>query len=154
MTNELYDLGYMDLSGKIELLEKALRELGAVVVDVRHSPRSRNPVWNKGALKERFGAAYVHIPNLGNRNYDAADQPIEYVNLADGLVEMSRIMLIQDKPVIVMCGCWDREHCHRLGIVQAYAEKFSGVASISLSKKAIEEIATRNEPKQKGLFDE
>lgn len=153
MSNNLYDIGYMDLSGKIELLEKVVKELGAVIVDARHMPRSRNPVWNKGAMKERFGAAYVHLANLGNRNYDADDKSIEYVDLAAGLVEISRIMLIQDKPVIVLCGCWDRAHCHRLGIVEAYAEKFSGVPSIHLTKKLVEEIATKHEPKQKGLFD-
>src|SRR5207237_906275 len=41
----------------------------ALLVDVRFSPRSRAPHWSGSALARRFGADYLHLPALGNRNY-------------------------------------------------------------------------------------
>lgn len=141
---EVYDVGYMTIKDPA-LLHKAIVELGAVLVDVRFSPRSRDPDWNIGKLKELYGDRYLHLKELGNENYRGG--PIKIVDLPKGV---NRLIAI-GKPIVLMCGCWKRDECHRHYIVKWLDE--AGIAtSTALDLKAVKEIATRREPKQAVLF--
>lgn len=105
MTTEVYTFGYA--GKKIEELQRIVQELDAIVFDVRFSPRSRNPAWNKENLETVLGPRYRHVRALGNRNYRGG--PIEIVDMAAGIQEI----LNAPFSVVLMCVCSDPQVCHR-----------------------------------------
>ena len=108
MTKKVYTFGY---SGKDTAdLDRLVDDLGAVVFDVRFSPRSRNPHWNRRALEALLGDRYRHVRALGNANYRGG--PIEIVDLEEGV----RTIQASPQPVILMCVCKDPRICHRTTI--------------------------------------
>jgi uncharacterized protein (DUF488 family) len=115
----LYTLGYQ--GSKIEHVAEYTRRLEAVLFDVRLSPRSRNPVWSKKRLTERFGDQYRHLGELGNINY-RGDGPIQLRDEEAGMEELREAL--QDRPVILLCGCWDLEECHRKVIAEKAVDLF------------------------------
>ena len=144
----LYDLGYQEVT-KLETIEKVVKALGAVLVDVRFSPASRNASFRKEYLQKKLGSGYLHVPDLGNSNYRGGE--IKFVNIDAGANKI--IEILKNRPVILMCACWKRTECHRLGIVNFMQEMY-GVPSIPLTKALSKEIVDQNNPTQFGLFDE
>jgi len=55
----IYTLGY--LGWEVDEVEREVRRLGALLVDVRLRPLSRNPAFTAKRLAERFGARYLWI---------------------------------------------------------------------------------------------
>jgi uncharacterized protein (DUF488 family) len=107
MPNTLYTLGYTGNS--IDHL-KALVEQGAVILDIRMSPRSRVPQWNQGNLLRVLSSAYKWQPALGNRNYKNGG-PIEISEPELGLWILKTSL--SHKPVILLYACPNVETCHR-----------------------------------------
>jgi uncharacterized protein (DUF488 family) len=146
---KLYDLGYQSIKSSI-LLTNLAKKLGAVVCDIRFSPHSRDMQWEALELGRKLGALYHPIPDLGNRNYKG-DQ-IEIANLDYGLSIVHNILV--KHPVILMCGCWDRNTCHRKVVADRFVERI-GIASIPLAYTDVRNILKEDEPpsyKQEGLF--
>jgi len=118
MLHTLYTFGY---SGRTpHELQTLAEKLNAVVVDIRFSPRSRIPDWSGGRLQNLLGDRYRHLPSLGNRNY--RDGPVEFVDLAAGVVEVGE--LLRQRPVILLCACADVQRCHRLPAAEAIATRY------------------------------
>jgi len=116
MEHQLFDLGYQTIKD-VDLLVQVAGILDAVVLDVRISPRSRNPMWNKAVLQRKLVERYVHVPALGNINYRDWNAPVEIKDLAEGLKHIE--LYLQSNPVILLCACSERDSCHRMTIVQA-----------------------------------
>lgn len=111
--NVCYTLGYI-LIEPAELLRLAT-ELNAVVVDVRLSPRSRNPEWNGGRVAALLPPGrYRHEPRLGNLNYKGG--PIKIRDLRAGTTTVLSILARQR--AILLCVCADGETCHRAVIAK------------------------------------
>lgn len=126
--NALYDLGYIGC--KLPDLKAAVEATGATLLDIRFSPYSRNPIWNKNNLVEVFGEQYVHCRSLGNENYKMPGmENVKFVDLLKGIFFLCG--LLQKSPVIVMCACIDVNQCHRLLAVKEY-EKYTGQSSIHI----------------------
>lgn len=106
MTRKIYTIGYT--GKKIEEIKKIVDDLGAVLVDVRFSARSRAPMWNKGNLEKVFGQKYMHLPEWGNANYKSGGD-IAIVNFERGRLTIDKLAA----PVVLMCACKDVETCHR-----------------------------------------
>jgi uncharacterized protein (DUF488 family) len=105
MTRQVYTLGY---SGrKLDEVKAFVDEKQAILFDIRYSPRSRNPTWNEGNLRQALGARYKHIRALGNANYRGNSVRIQ--DFDTGLQAITR----SGRPVILMCACKEYEHCHR-----------------------------------------
>jgi uncharacterized protein (DUF488 family) len=118
MMHQLYTFGY---SGRLPHELRALVDhLDAIVVDIRFSPRSRNPHWTAGRLTSLLGERYRHLAVLGNRNYKGG--PIEFVDLEEGVVKVGE--LLREQPVILLCVCADVERCHRLPAAEAIAARY------------------------------
>jgi hypothetical protein len=115
----LYTIGY---SGwKPEQLKAAVGERGALLWDIRYSPRSRAPQWRREALRELLGTRYEHVPALGNRNYNN-DGPIV---LAAPEACLNRAELaVRRGPLILMCGCKEHGECHRKTAAEFLADRF------------------------------
>jgi len=104
----IYTVGY---SGRTPAeLATLVDQLGAVLVDIRYSPRSRDPRWAKSNVQKLVGA-YLHLRSLGNVNYRVPGAPAQLADLAAG-AEVLRPILEQ-QPVILMCACRDVHSCHR-----------------------------------------
>ena len=66
MSGRLYTVGYATWT--LEQLTRQIGELGAMLLDIRYSPNSRQPQWRKRNLVAHLGDAYVHVQSLGNVN--------------------------------------------------------------------------------------
>lgn len=105
----LYTLGYSGWSP--ESLKAQLDALGAALWDIRMSPWSKTPDWQGAALQGLLGAAYAHVRDLGNKNYNT-DRAIEL--LCPERVVARANALLQLRPLVLLCGCRDHHICHRL----------------------------------------
>lgn len=115
MTNPLYTYGYIGNRDALKDL-KRYAEAGCLIADIRMAPYSQRPDFRQGHLKKELGAAYLHLPALGNLNYQrAGKEPIQINDLSNGLHSLDA--LLQHQPVVILCGCKDHETCHR-NIVQ------------------------------------
>jgi len=105
--HRLYLVGYT--GKKPEDLHRRVTELGAVLVDARYRPFSRNARWNKSNLEQMFGASYMHLEAWGNLNYKSGF-PIQIADYDAGLKVVLR--LLKQKPVVLMCVCKNLSLCH------------------------------------------
>ncbi len=105
-----YTYGYR--GGDQDLLERCVGALGLVILDIRHLPTSRNPIWRKEALEKRFGDQYRHIPELGNELRQTGR--IRLLDLAAGLERVESF----GRPLL-MCCCAEPAGCHRTLVARA-----------------------------------
>ncbi len=133
---ELYDLGYQNIKSHQTLVEVACI-LDAVVLDIRASPRSRDPRWNKRSLMTHLVERYVHVADLGNINYRDWSAPIVIANIERGLDHIRHYL--ETNSVILLCACHSRDTCHRKVITDAF-QKETGIASIPLDLAACSRI--------------
>lgn len=138
----IYTLGYTGV--KVDKLHVWAQAHHATIVDVRISPRSRNPVWNKGRLSEALGATYVHLPELGNVNYKGG--PIQLKAPQVGTQKAQ--MLLQKGAILLMCVCKDWETCHR----NTAAALLSEASGQEIHHLTVEEINSYGDPEQPTLF--
>ena len=134
----LYTVGYTGLTPAALLA--AVTTLDAVVADIRIAPRSRNPVWNKKRLIEAWGLRYVHVGELGNRNYKGEfGEDTLLVDVETGVARIAA--LLEGQPVILMCACVDAASCHRSPAAEAVAA-LTGAEIVHLSAADIERLAS------------
>ena len=114
MTRTIYGLGY---SGrKLDDLVRLADELDALVVDVRFSPRSRNPEWSKKSLTSALGSSYHHLNDFGNRDFKG--DGIDIVNYERGKAWLETTR----KNIILMCVCKNPTTCHRSTLLKRLAD--------------------------------
>jgi uncharacterized protein (DUF488 family) len=87
-----------------------ISRIGALVVDVRFSARSRDSVWNASGLSRALGSNYVHLHEFGNANYKRSGQ-ILLANAEAGIERLES--LAHARPVVLLCACDRRQSCHR-----------------------------------------
>lgn len=107
----VYTFGYQGQQ-PYQLLQ-ALERMGAVLFDIRYSARSRIHCWNGDVLAKTFGERYRYVPELGNINYRGG--PIQIANLEKGIEKV----LLEERPVVLMCVCSDYGTCHRRVVAEA-----------------------------------
>lgn len=109
----IYTIGY---EGRSPLwLLSVLAEMDALVLDIRFSPHSRNPQWNKTFLLDIMDSRYRHLGEWGNRNYKGG--PIDIVDYEAGKRRL--LAALQEKSTIfILCVCKDYNRCHRRTIAE------------------------------------
>ena len=111
MINRIFATGY---SGKdINDLKPLVERLGAILVDIRFAPYSEVMFWRRVFLKTLLGNKYLHIANLGNRNFKEREN-ISIQNLSLGL----ETLLSLNTNSILFCACAEAEKCHRRVITE------------------------------------
>ena len=106
--NPVYSFGYT--GRQLSTLQESIGKSNALLLDIRFSPRSRVPMWNRRNLEMTFGDRYLWVGNLlGNSMYRT--NSIAIVDMARGLELISRIAAKQ--PVALMCVCASPIGCHR-----------------------------------------
>src|SRR5215203_3440626 len=104
----VFGFGY---SGKTphDLLAVA-EDLGATVLDIRFSPRSRRPEWSRKRLSQLLGPRYIHVPQFGNVNFKGG--PVQISDPEGGLAAFDAT----SGAVILVCICADSSTCHRSNV--------------------------------------
>jgi hypothetical protein len=111
MINRIFATGYQ---GKdINDLKPLVERLDAILVDIRFAPYSEVIIWRRVYLKTLLGAKYLHIANLGNRNFKDRES-ISIQNLNLGI----ETLLNLNTNSILFCVCAETENCHRRVIVE------------------------------------
>lgn len=111
-----YSAGYSTLS--FEAFCGFVERERLVVADVRFRPfSSRNPTWNRNALRRRLGDRYASIPELGNVNYKGGPIVLQYE--VRGLEKLRD--LLHESSVVVLCVCVDPAICHRTVVLNRLA---------------------------------
>jgi hypothetical protein len=116
----IYTSGYL-AGWTPETLKTTCEELGALLLDIRYSPHSRRPEWDRAALRNLFGQVrYRHEPALGNRNYNNGKE----IALAapEHAVDRLRVAL-KYTPVVLLCACREATACHRSVAAAFLAER-------------------------------
>jgi uncharacterized protein (DUF488 family) len=108
MTLRIYTIGYAGWAPAA--LRDHVLALGATLVDVRIAPTSKSPQWRKEALAALMGAAYRHLPALGNRNAFTGG-PVALNDPERAIQPIAA--LLERGPVVLLCGCADPQRCHR-----------------------------------------
>lgn len=109
---ELTSLGYTEPDAQAKL-DAFMSRPGAILVDIRLSPRSRwKPEFNQRALIAKYGSQYKHCRELGNLNYNNREQGIKLADPERGVARV--IELLQSgHSVMLLCACKHYEQCHR-----------------------------------------
>ena len=111
MINRIFATG---CAGKdINDLKPLVESLGAILVDIRFVPDSEVIFWRQIYLKILLGRKYLHIANLGNREFKNAGK-ISIQNLHLGI----ETLLSLNTNLILFCVCAERKNCHRLLIAE------------------------------------
>jgi hypothetical protein len=126
----VFTIGYAAKGVTPARLKATCTRLGAVVVDVRYSPKSwHRPEWSRRQLGEVLGDSYRHCPALGNANYRKLDAPIRLADPAKGAREVADILVHQ--PVILLCACFAPTVCHR-SVASSLIHKLYGAPVVHL----------------------
>ena len=129
--NTLYTLGYT--GAKPDSILKFLIAHNAMLVDTRYAPFSRAPIWQKRALMDFMKDRYVHMVELGNKNYKG--QLGEGIMIADmdrGTLDLLKIL--KKQPAVLLCACPDYHTCHRTTVADEMADRYSvNVVHLSLT---------------------
>lgn len=108
---QIYTAGYQGRN--LPDLAASIKFLDALLVDIRLHASSPNPVWTKPSLVKTFGAAYLHLPELGNINYKTGG-PIHIASMQDGLMKMfDAIRAGGFGAAVMLCACKEVDRCHR-----------------------------------------
>jgi len=114
----IYTFGYN--SNSLQYFEAKVKELDAIVVDVRFNPNSFSPFWTRKNLEKCF-SSYKHVPSLGNKKYKEKGV-MEIVDLNSGCEEVISMMELGFN-CILLCACLNLEECHRKIIAEEISKK-------------------------------
>lgn len=123
MTHRIYTLGYEGSSP--DDIRRYVKELHAVLVDIRMSPHSRAAMWEGKALSWYVGGAnYMHLVVLGNENYRHPELGIKLHNPQAGVRALEPVL--RRRSIILLCACANLETCHRK-VAAEYLHQVLGV---------------------------
>lgn len=123
----LYTYGY--LGGSLEDLCR-WAGVGAVILDTRLVPTSRNPLFRRGHLQRVIGSSYVSEQALGNINFKTGG-PIVLKDWDTGWATLQQ--LLDSGPVILLCACRDAAVCHRSTVAAMAQEERPELRVVHLS---------------------
>jgi uncharacterized protein (DUF488 family) len=149
----IYTLGYGSV--KPDDLHHWLATEDGLFVDVRLSPRSRDPHWRKETLQAQLGDRYVHLPEFGNRNYKAGDgAPVILADPANGLHRYRQLAARWPaRKLVLVCACWSWAHCHRRDAALVVAEALGETESAIKHLGAVDVRRPPPPPAQRSMFE-
>ena len=130
MINRIFATGYQ--SKDINDLKPLVDRLGAILVDIRFAPYSQVMFWRQVYLKTLLGKKYLHISNLGNREFKENNK-ILIQNLNLGI----ETLLSLNTNSILFCVCAEQKNCHRHVIVQELQKRSIETTEITNWKNTI-----------------
>ena len=118
--NTIHTLGYA--AWTTDQLQALVEEENALLADVRLSPKSGKAGFSKHELAGLLGQRYVHVPAMGNANYQGG--PIQIKDFDCGVQQLRRVFVERKvEALILMCGCQNAQTCHRRTVAERLAKK-------------------------------
>lgn len=105
----IYTLGYLNFLSSD--FQKIVKDKDAYIVDIRFSNYSFMPFWTGNYLLRNFNNRYVHLKELGNKNYKNENLKIEIFDAENGIKRIKK--LLERNDIILCCSCRDYSSCHR-----------------------------------------
>ena len=137
--NQLYTLGYQDGNITPRMLDAWLKMNDTLLVDIRWKPYAKNQAWTQQYLHKHFGTRYLWLgSDLGNTNYMKTRGDAIYIHDLDAGIK-DLIHILEDKPCVIMCACWEFQTCHRKTISHHLAAKHD-IEAIHLTGKDIKSL--------------
>ena len=127
----VWHVGYRD-GWTLAALAERVKQLDAVLVDVRRSAGPPQSAWSAARFAEALGERYRWLPALGNRNYRDPAAPIVLADEVKGMQQLQR--LLRRHVVVVMCACADYESCHRRVVIGKLRRHFGRLAVKALER--------------------
>ena len=122
--HKLHSIGYLNPNALDQLQE--LVSQGAAILDIRLIAGSRyRPQFSSKRLRERFGAAYLRAPELGNINYNRPGSPIVLLNSTRGIPRL--LTLLEHTDICLLCKCQQFATCHSAVVVAEIQYAYPGV---------------------------
>ena len=131
MAATIYTVGYAVNRGataKHDIAHLMAADPATVLVDIRKSPNSRWYPYRQPALQQCYGGRYIHMPQLGNVNWQFKNLPIVLEDPAAGLPQLLAL-LRAERSIILICACATVRNpdgspkCHRLIVAELLAEQ-------------------------------
>jgi uncharacterized protein (DUF488 family) len=115
----IYTFGY---SGRqVSELLALCDQVDGCVVDVRYSPRSRNPTWTRKRLQEALGDRYAWFRGFGNLNYRSGGG-IVLAGFEGACDELHPLLATRRSPIL-LCACTDAALCHRTVVARLLKQR-------------------------------
>lgn len=115
MKNKIYTTGF---TGKdIADLSGLLKNLDAVLADIRFTPFSEHFEWRREYLKILLKNKYRHVAALGNRTQKENKITIHNFDLGLKVIES------WNENVLLMCECENLRECHRSVLIDELLKK-------------------------------
>lgn len=130
--HSLFSVGYLNPNALHHLQECI--DQGAVILDIRLIAGSRyRPQFSGKRLRERFGAAYVRLPELGNENYNRPGAPIVLANPEQGIQRL--LSLLEQQDICLLCKCQHLAACHTAVVVAEIRSVYPGIQFFRISEE-------------------
>lgn len=132
--HRLFTYGYRATGASMADLQ-TYAAAGALILDIRYWPWTRNREWHTDTLYERLheetlAVRYMPMRALGNVNYRGGD--IQIANLEYGLSELRDCIDAHPAGVVMLCACEDVESCHRSYVAEKALEQMPGLQVVHL----------------------
>jgi uncharacterized protein (DUF488 family) len=114
-----YTIGYSGRS--LDDLKAIMAKEDGAILDIRISPRSRKPDFNRKRLETTFGDRYLWTPAFGNAGLGTEEIELADPELGLRMIEAIYRDSIEDDwsgAVFLMCICKDPAGCHRSVVAQ------------------------------------
>jgi Active DUF488-N3 subclade len=108
---KVYTIGYSQPGARL-VIDTLVWHEGWSLIDIRRAPLSTWTDWTERSLVQRYGPAYVHVPELGNLNYRNHHLPIVLADAPTGIRQVMQA-LEEGQRCLLLCGCKDYRTCHR-----------------------------------------
>ncbi len=95
-----------------QIVTRMVCEQGWHVVDIRYNRRAYLEEWSGSSLRRHFRSSYHAVPELGDVNHLAPENPMQLLDPATGLATVTT-WLEAGIDCLLVCACPDWQHCHR-----------------------------------------
>jgi hypothetical protein len=100
--------------------EQHMLTSSGLIIDTRKNPVSPIGLFTQASLQRNFGGYYVHVPEVGNENYNNGGE-IQLTDEETGLKKLEELLAMGS--LLLLCGCTDIQRCHRRYIAEKLSER-------------------------------
>jgi hypothetical protein len=95
-----------------QIVTRMVAEQGWHLVDIRYGRNSYQEEWSGACLRRHFRSSYHAVPELGDVNHLAPQNPIQLADPSTGLAKVD-LLLEAGFDCLLLCACPDWQRCHR-----------------------------------------
>lgn len=113
--------GYAEVKTKPLLAQ--IKQDNVALIDIRFFPSSISPYRRKDYFEQQLPDHYLSLPQWGNVNFKEA-KDIQISDFDGGWITLTKWLEGKSfEGLLLMCGCWDEDTCHRSVVAQWLKEQ-------------------------------